>query len=99
MNKESIIEYLQNIKPKYLEEGFQIDAMFGSIADERFNEESDIDILYSITQKFTDRYRGFQAFARLEEIAAVTKRQVDFVPRAYWGQTGKKIHFKPMHRS
>jgi predicted nucleotidyltransferase len=94
MNKIEIIDYLHKIKPRYAKEGLSLFALFGSITEERFNDQSDIDILYETDARFTNAYPGFAAFARLktiaDELSIATGRKIDLVPKAYLGPVGKK---------
>jgi len=42
MNKESILNYLANVKNDYKEEGFIIKALFGSYSRDEADADSDV---------------------------------------------------------
>ena len=92
MNKESILQYLTDVKNKYQDEGFLIKALFGSYSRDKADAKSDIDILVEATPEFASRY-GFAAIARIREIQAeLTKAlgiQVDLADSTGMSQTGK----------
>ena len=67
MNNE-IISRIKKIKEKYNSRGFIILGIFGSYARNEETSESDIDILYEMTQKFLDKYPGWDVFPVIEEI-------------------------------
>ena len=68
MDKKIILKRLNQIKPKYLEEGFNIIGLFGSYARGDYNQFSDIDILYEVDDKYLTKYRGFVAISRVMDI-------------------------------
>jgi predicted nucleotidyltransferase len=94
MKKETILDYLSSIKPKYEREGFLIKALFGSYSREEADENSDIDILVEATPEFASRY-GFGAIARIKQIQAeLTKAlgvTVDLADSTGMGRTEKKF--------
>lgn len=55
-------------KHRYEPEGFVILGIFGSRARGDHGPNSDLDILYQLEQGFYDRYRGWEAAGRLEDI-------------------------------
>lgn len=67
MNK-NILEKLVYLKNQFLDEGFIIKGVFGSYVRNENTPNSDIDILYILSPKFRDRYKGFRAIARLDYI-------------------------------
>lgn len=85
MTKEEILSTLKTLKPKYAKEGFVIMGLFGSHARGEATEKSDIDILIETRPEFLEKYRGFRAFARLddikEELRSVFHSEIDFVDR------------------
>ncbi len=85
MKKEEIIKKLQTLKPLYEQEGFIILGLFGSYARDEASENSDIDILIDTKQEFLDKYRGFRAFTRFDEIKDELKQafkaDIDFVDK------------------
>ena len=94
MKKESILNYLSNVKSKYQEEGFLIKALFGSYSRDEADSNSDIDILVEATPAFASKY-GFGAIARIKEIQKEMSQslgiQVDLADSTGMGRTGKKF--------
>ena len=94
MNKEQILAYIRQQKPRYEEEGFQLHGLFGSVARGEETEASDVDILYRLTPEFARQHPGFSAMARVEEIGRELsyglERPVEFAPVDYLGKTGEK---------
>jgi predicted nucleotidyltransferase len=94
MNKESILNYLTDIKSKYQSEGFLIKALFGSYSRGEANADSDVDILVEATPEFASRY-GFGAIARIREIQAELSQAlglpVDLADSTGMSKTGKKF--------
>ncbi len=68
MNKIEILEYLKELKPSLENDGIVSLGLFGSYANDKFQNDSDIDILIETSDKFITKYRGWSAFTRLEEI-------------------------------
>jgi len=94
MNKESILNYLVNVKEVYKEEGFLIKALFGSYSRDEADASSDVDILVEATPEFADKY-GFGAIKRIHEIQAEISKAlglpVDLADSTGMGKTGKKF--------
>lgn len=94
MNKESIINYLINVKEVYAQEGFLIKALFGSYSRDEADEKSDVDILVEATPEFASKY-GFGAIKRIKEIQAEISKAiglpVDLADSTGMGKTGKKF--------
>lgn len=94
MKKESILQYLTNIKAKYQDEGFLIKALFGSYSRDEADASSDVDILVEATPEFANRY-GFESFARIKEIQTELSNalglRVDLADSTGMGKTGKKF--------
>ena len=94
MKKESILNYLSDIKSKYQEEGFLIKALFGSYSRDEANSSSDVDILVEATPEFASKY-GFNAIARIKEIqqemSASFGIEVDLADITGMGKTAKKF--------
>ena len=94
MKKESILQYLTNIKVKYQKEGFIIKALFGSYSRDEADSSSDVDILVEATPEFANKY-GFGAFERIREIQKELSNAlglpVDLADSSGMGKTGKKF--------
>ncbi|EHP28965.1 putative nucleotidyltransferase [Sulfurimonas gotlandica GD1] len=94
MNKESILNYLKNVKAKYQEEGFLIQALFGSYSRDEADADSDVDILVEATPAFASKY-GFGSIKRIHEIQAELSLAlglpVDLADSTGMGKTGKKF--------
>lgn len=94
MNKETILQYLGDVKQKYQAEGFLIKALFGSYSRDEADETSDVDILVEATPDFANRY-GFNAIKRIKEIeteiSSALGLRVDLADSTGMGKTGKKF--------
>ena len=94
MNKEQILDYLRNVKSTYAQEGFLIEALFGSYSRDDADAKSDIDILVEATPQFASKY-GFQAFERIRQIQNELSKalgvKVDLADRTGMGKTAKKF--------
>ena len=63
-----ILKKLKELKDLYKDNGFLIIGVFGSYAREEENKNSDIDILYKLDKKFTNKYGGWGAITQIEMI-------------------------------
>ncbi len=94
MTKDFILNYLANVKDKYMQEGIIIKALFGSYSRNEATETSDVDILIEATPLFANTY-GFAAISRLKEIelelGKVFKTKVDLADISGMGKTAKKF--------
>ena len=83
--KQQIINTLQSFKQKHADEGVHIIGMFGSYADGKYDDFSDVDVAYKIDYEvFSKKYRdGFSKILRIEEIKQslekILHKKVDFV--------------------
>ena len=89
-----IIDTIRKIKPKFAFDGFIILGVFGSYAREEETPRSDIDILYEVNPDFVNKYRGFQAYRRLDEIrnelSGIFHRDIDITDKDALGEIGRK---------
>jgi len=69
-----LLDKIKEKKRLLLEDGFEIIGVFGSYARGDETKNSDIDLLYDIKPIFTQKYKGFQAFAKLNEIREELKK-------------------------
>jgi len=94
MNKQQILNYLTDVKSKYQDEGFVIQALFGSYSRDEADEQSDIDILVEATPRFASTY-GFSAINRIKEIQEEMSKalgvKVDLADSTGMGKTAKKF--------
>ena len=94
----SLLETIRMCHARLQEEGFFIDAIFGSCARGESRESSDIDLLYHVDRNFLKKYGGFTAMKRVEEIKRFLEealnRKVDLVPSNNLSETGKKYIFE-----
>jgi len=90
----NVIEILQVIKPSLEKEGFAIDGVVGSYAYGDYTDESDVDILYHIEDRFMQKHEGFSAFSRIAEIKNMLTdrlgRDVDLIASRGLSKTAKK---------
>jgi len=93
---------LKSLKEELKKEDIEIIGVFGSFARGEENENSDVDILYKISnpESFYNKNRGFNSFTKLSEIksliASKLKRDVDFVAQNSLSDTAKRYIFKDL---
>ena len=102
ITKEAVLEYLRSIKHNHEKEGILIHGIFGSIARDEVNENSDIDVLIETTPKFvenTDPLRAFTILQALrEDIAQHFACTVDLADKTgLRGSSGEHILKKPLY--
>ncbi|NWF67299.1 MAG: nucleotidyltransferase domain-containing protein [Campylobacterales bacterium] len=79
MNKQQILTKLKELKPLYEKDGFIIKGIFGSVARDEQNENSDIDILYQNSKQI-----GYDEFLEIENLLETElNRKVDLVNIKY----------------
>ena len=92
--KKFEISLLQKAKENYAKEGFNILGFFGSYARGEATTQSDIDILYELSEKFIENYNGFSAFSRLNGIRNELKTlfgvDVDIAAKSGLSRTAQK---------
>lgn len=90
-----ILEKIKNLKEKYASEGFIILGVFGSFARGEETEESDIDLLFEVTDAFLDKYSGWKACGRLEDIKQEIRQSIgkpiDMTDRDALDDIGKRF--------
>ncbi len=67
MQSAEIVAYLKTLKTKLEKEGIVSLGLFGSFATEQADASSDIDIVIETTDRFIKKYRGWSAFAFIDE--------------------------------
>lgn len=73
MEKE-LLNKIKIEKEKLLKDGFKIIGMFDSYAKNTQTKDSEIDLLYDIEPTFIQKYSGFEAFSKLNEIKESLKK-------------------------
>jgi uncharacterized protein len=66
--KKIILEKIKLEKQKYKLEGFLIVGIFGSFARLEENLQSDLDILYELSNEFLSSYDGWDLYFRINQI-------------------------------
>ena len=89
-----LLHKLKEKKRLLLDDGFEIVGVFGSYARGDETKDSDIDLLYDIKPVFMEKYGGFQAFEKLndirEELKVYLKRDIDIATIDNSSKTFKK---------
>jgi predicted nucleotidyltransferase len=67
MNDELYIKIIE-LKRKLEPEGYIIKGIFGSYVRGQMNCNSDIDLLIELSEVFFNKYKGYNAVSRLDEI-------------------------------
>jgi predicted nucleotidyltransferase len=75
LTKEDILSQLKKLQPEFEKDNLKLLGLFGSYARDEAKEDSDIDILIETTPEFLKRYRGWDAFSRLEEYRELLKNK------------------------
>jgi predicted nucleotidyltransferase len=102
MTRDEIIRTLATLKPELKEEGVTLLGIFGSYARGDQKGSSDIDLLYTIDdpKAFVQKYGGFGAFSRLEEIremlAEKLGKKVDLVAKRGLNSTTERYVLKDL---
>jgi len=93
-----LLNKLKEKKRVLLLDGFEIVGVFGSFARGEETKDSDIDLLYDIKPIFIQKYGGFQAFAKLneirEELKIFLKRDIDIATIDNSSKTFKEYALK-----
>ena len=89
-----MIDNIKQLKRKYEPEGFIVLGIFGSYARNEEMPESDIDILYKMTDLFYKKYPGWNAVSILEKInrdfEKKLAKKVDFADKNALKRVGLK---------
>lgn len=90
----ALLKKLKELKEKYQSEGFEIVGLFGSFARNQETSDSDIDLLYKISERFVEKNMGFFALARLETIREELEnelgKEVDLSAENNLSRTGQR---------
>ena len=63
--RQDLMEILAQKKIELASDGFVILGVYGAFVNDRETHETDMDILFRVTDDFTERYRGFGFFRRI----------------------------------
>ena len=74
---EEMLQKICKFKQRYENEGFIIIGVFGSWARAEQTPGSDIDILYRVEPAFKEKYKGWDIFARIDEIRCEIKERLN----------------------
>lgn len=90
-------EFLKVIKDKKKElepEGFILIGYFGSFARKEQNSDSDLDILFRVTDEFLDKYSGLNFFGKYDliknDLERVLNIKIELADIDALGRTGRK---------
>ena len=91
---KTLLNKIKSLKEQYEPSGFVILGVFGSFARDEQNHQSDIDILYRLSESFLAKYPGWKAASAIEdireEVGAVLGRKIDFADKDALRNVGKK---------
>ena len=92
-DRKVILEKISNLKKELKQIGFIIDGVIGSFTKtDYFN---DIDLVYHLEDEFLNRYQGFSAINKIEEIREylekVLKIKFDLIDRDYSNKIMKEV--------
>lgn len=94
MKDSKMLNNIKNIKETLLNDGFIIDGIFGSYARGENRQDSDVDILYHLDERFYTKYSGFFGFKKLDDIkSSISKKlnkKVDLAPLSNLSKSAKK---------
>ncbi len=93
--KKALLAKIKELKEYYAKSGFIIVGVFGSYARNEEKKDSDIDLIYEVTQDFIKQY-GWGAVIKLEEIKNEISKElqiskVDLTPKNSQNKTLQKI--------
>ena len=93
MNK-TILNKITKLKKKYEPAGFIVLGFFGSYARGEETPESDIDILYEMTDEFYLKYPGWNAISVIEDINKdfehALGKKIDLANKSALNEIGRK---------
>jgi len=74
---KTVYDKVKTLSKLYKQEGFVIVGIFGSYVRNEQTDKSDIDILYELDSKFLEKYSGWDAILRLDEIKVEISRSLN----------------------
>lgn len=66
-SKKEILDFLKILKPELNSNGIVSLGLFGSVAKDTSDKNSDIDIFYETSDNFIEKFKGWTAFTYLNE--------------------------------
>jgi predicted nucleotidyltransferase len=93
MSQELLLK-LRQLKTRYLAEGFVILGAFGSFVRNEQTPDSDLDVLYELSDSFYNAHTGWDSCARIAEIRGEMELalniKVDMANRRALSDIGRK---------
>ncbi|PHS57631.1 MAG: nucleotidyltransferase [Sulfurimonas sp.] len=74
LTKNTILKKLKELKPLFEKEDVNLLGLFGSYSRDEAKEDSDIDILIETTPVFLEKYIGWEAFIKLDELRDILQK-------------------------
>lgn len=74
-----LLQNLEKVKATFLKYGAEKAFVFGSAMEERFNENSDIDFLFSFPEDFDYERYADNYFALADELENLLNKKIDLV--------------------
>ncbi len=100
--QNDLLNKIKKLKPKLHDEGFELLGVFGSFARDEQSKDSDIDLLYEITDTNTylQKYQGWDSILHIVETKDFLKkeleRDIDFVDKDTLNSIGKEYILKDL---
>lgn len=100
--QNDLLNKIKELKPKLHEEGFELLGVFGSFVRDEESKDSDIDLLYEITDtnKYLQKYQGWDSILHIVEtkdfLKKELKRDIDFVDKDTLNSIGKEYILKDL---
>lgn len=74
---DNILKKVREIKKEYEQQGFIILGIFGSYARGEETSESDIDILYEMSDSFYNKFKGWEIYSQIDRIENGIRSKLD----------------------
>ena len=98
LERDEILQTLKLMQSQFEDDGVKILGIFGSYARNEATEDSDVDVLIETTSSFLNKYSGFRAFGRLNDLKEILQeklhKNVDFADKASLGKLGQEYILK-----
>jgi len=76
LTQSNILATLKELQPMFKKEHVNLLGLFGSYSRDEAKEDSDIDILIETTPEFLAKYKGWDAFVKLDELRDILKNSL-----------------------